>query len=123
MKSSTEEWYKKLNNLLSESGGVLTDLNDVEVVKQPTYKELKKNYKNLVKRLTEQNKHSIPNIDNRGFNSYHIDHKISIHYGFKNNIPPQNIAHVSNLRLISKEDNCTKGIHNIIDEDNNWIIP
>ena len=51
-----------------------------------------------------------------------IDHKIPIIYGFKNNIPPENIGHISNLQYISIKDNLLKGIKPKIDDHNKWII-
>ena len=41
-------------------------------------------YISNVKKLTNDNKHLIPGIHKRGFHSYHIDHKISIKYGYEN---------------------------------------
>ena len=39
----------------------------------------------------------------------HLDHIYSIAEGFKNNIPPEIIGHWTNLRLLSKIDNSSKG--------------
>lgn len=122
MKPSREEWSNRLEELISNSGYTLTDVADIEVIKPPTNKELKQDYKKLVKKLTESNKHNLEGIENRGWDKFHIDHKISIHYGFTNGIPAENIAHISNLRVISRGENCLKGIRNIIDEHNSWIL-
>lgn len=121
MKPSREEWDNRLKELIGNSGYILTNVADVEVIKPPTYKEKKQEYKKLVQKLTEGNKHNLEGIDKRGFDTYHIDHKISIHYGFVNGIPPEHIADPSNLRVTSKGENCLKGIRNIIDKDNCWI--
>lgn len=51
-----------------------------------------------------------------------IDHKISISYGFKNNIPPDHIAHPSNLRYIPSKTNSRKNAGNYIDSGNSWIL-
>lgn len=51
-----------------------------------------------------------------------IDHKISIAYGYKNNIPCEHIAHVSNLRFIASNVNMIKRIECHVDELNQWII-
>ena len=51
-----------------------------------------------------------------------IDHKVSIDYGFKNNIPASNIAHISNLRFIPSNQNSKKNSESFIDDDNRWII-
>lgn len=122
MKPSSEEWYNRLDKLISMGGYELTNLNPVEETPQKSYKELKREYKSLVKRLTEGNKHLLEGISNRGWDSYHIDHKISIHYGFKNSIAPEDIANESNLRVISKGENCLKGTRCIIDSSNEWIL-
>lgn len=122
MKPSSEEWYDRLDKLIKRGRYELTNLNPVEETPTKTYKELKREYKNLVKRLTENTKHNLEGIANRGWDKHHIDHKISIHFGFKNNIPPENIAHESNLRVIPKEDNCLKGTRCIVDEFNEWIL-
>lgn len=121
MKPSREEWDNRLKELIENSGYTLTNVADVEVIKPPTYKEQKQEYKKLVKKLTEGNKHNLEGIDKRGFDTYHIDHKISIHYGFVNGIPAEHIADPSNLRITSKGENCLKGIRNIIDDSNCWI--
>jgi transcription elongation factor Elf1 len=103
---------------------------------QPIIKEKKynKNYKKKkywtnidyytkeVKELTEHNKHNIKDIDKRNFYTYHIDHKISIKHGFENSIPPQLIAHPTNLHILERKQNIIKNISNIIDEDNRWIL-
>ena len=39
----------------------------------------------------------------------HLDHIYSIAEGFKNDIPPEVIGHWTNLRLIPKIDNSSKG--------------
>ncbi len=69
-----------------------------------------KAYRNLVHKLTKlQPLHTLDNIDKRGFKDHHVDHKISIWYGWKNNIPAHEIAHISNLRVIPYKDNMRKG--------------
>ena len=68
-------------------------------------------YKKKVWELTEQNDLSVlDNFERRGFKDYHLDHKVSIYYGFKNGIPEEHIAHVSNLRMIPHKENTDKGI-------------
>lgn len=52
-------------------------------------------------------------INGEGFNrrsrELHLDHIYSIAEGFKNDIPPEVIGHWTNLRLIPKIDNSSKG--------------
>jgi len=51
------------------------------------------------------------NVNNvkRSYNTYHLDHKISILYGFLNNIDPKIIGHKCNLEILYYKDNLSKG--------------
>ena len=51
-----------------------------------------------------------------------VDHKISISYGYKNNIPPHHIADISNLRCFPSRDNADKNSTNYVDDSNRWIL-
>ena len=51
-----------------------------------------------------------------------VDHKISISYGYKNNIPPHHIADISNLRCFPSKDNGDKCATNYVDDSNRWIL-
>ena len=79
-------------------------------------------YKQKVWELTNINCAELIDIKTRGFKTFHIDHKISVHYGFKHNIPIEHIAHTSNLRMLHYKDNMLKGKKCFIDSLNNWII-
>lgn len=79
-------------------------------------------YRDEVNKLTEEVKHQIPNINKRGFRHYHIDHKISIKYGYDNGILPENIAHISNLHMLYWKDNVRKKDSILVDSLNEWII-
>ena len=79
-------------------------------------------YKQKVWELTNINCAELIDIDTRGFKTFHIDHKISVHYGFKHNIPIEHIAHTSNLRMLHYKDNMLKGKKCFIDSLNKWII-
>jgi hypothetical protein len=46
---------------------------------------------------------------NKRSREMHLDHVYSISEGYKNNIPPEVIGHWTNLRLISKIENSSKG--------------
>ena len=41
--------------------------------------------------------------------AYHLDHKISIKYGFENNILPYIIGNIDNLQMLPARENCSKG--------------
>ncbi len=45
----------------------------------------------------------------RGKDCYHLDHIVSISHGYRNNIPPEKIGSLSNLRFIPAKDNMNKG--------------
>jgi hypothetical protein len=79
-------------------------------------------YQKRVHKLTEKNIHLIEGISKRGFKSYHVDHKISIYYGFKNKIHPEHIADITNLRMLYYKDNILKNKLCFIDEYNKWIL-
>lgn len=53
--------------------------------------------------------HLLPGIEKRGWHSWHIDHVVPIAYGFRNSIPPEVIADISNLRMMPAEENRKKG--------------
>ena len=71
-------------------------------------------YYKLVSDITKQQPiHLLENYDKRGRadiddEAYHLDHKISISYGFYSNIPPEKIGDISNLRFIYWKENIIK---------------
>lgn len=59
------------------------------------------------------NENTILNIEKRGRldlnpNAYHLDHRVSIKFGFVNNIDPKIIASIYNLEMIPARVNCSK---------------
>jgi hypothetical protein len=54
---------------------------------------------------------TLENFDKRGRgnNGYHVDHIVSISDGFKNNIEPEVIGHIKNLRMLLGRENISKG--------------
>jgi hypothetical protein len=71
-------------------------------------------YLKRVRLLTEKQQiDTLENYDLRGragtVGAYHLDHIISIHYGFMNGIDPIEIADINNLRFIPWEENLKKG--------------
>lgn len=51
---------------------------------------------------------SIENLDKRG-KDFHLDHIFSIKMGFCFDIKPEIIGHLTNLRIISAQENLSKG--------------
>ena len=124
--------------------GILTDDEvKVEPIKQLSKRELglknKRKYYRTVRKLTQlvnkedivgYNKDNLLTADDI-FNGNHsfkksnklvIDHKISIIYGFMNNIPAEHIADINNLRYIPSNENHSKSKEILVDELNEWII-
>lgn len=78
--------------------------------KQNVIKKIKNDYYKQVWDISNaQPLNELEGIEKRGAD-WHLDHIYPIHLGFKNNIPPEEIGHISNLRIISKADNFKKGI-------------
>ena len=49
-----------------------------------------KKYRKLVWDITKQQKiHKLANFEKRGFKNYHLDHKVSIYYGYKFKLDPK----------------------------------
>lgn len=64
----------------------------------------KQNFNDELETLSNYNRRGIMGIDG----AYNIDHKISINYGFVNNIPVSVIGHIANLVMIPWEENIKK---------------
>ena len=79
-------------------------------------------YKEKVDKYTSEVKHLIEGIETRGWHTYHIDHKISIKYGYSNGLPPEHIGDISNLRMLWWEENKNKNVNCFIDDNNKWIL-
>lgn len=86
-------------------------------------KDAKRKYYSSVRTFTLKNfKHQIkelPNFELSGKTgikgAYQLDHKVSIKYGFENNIPPEIIGHICNLEMIPWEQNRQKDSKNSVD--------
>jgi hypothetical protein len=76
-----------------------------------------KKYKKIVMQWTNKNDlKTLENYEKRGIvaensESYHLDHIISIWYGFNNNIHPKLIGSMENLRFIPGTENLKKNKH------------
>lgn len=90
-------------------------------------------YYNAVKLVTNENWYKeFLRINGEGpckrNNTVHLDHIYSISEGFKNNIPPYVIGHWTNLRLLPKIENsskgarCAKTIDELFTDFETWVI-
>lgn len=61
--------------------------------------------------------HDIPGALNRNRDN-HLDHKLSRHFGYENNIHPQVVGHYMNLEVIPATLNESKGKNNSVNLDN-----
>lgn len=97
---SIENWRIKMEN-----GGYFTPLSEKNKVEQ---------YKQLVWYYTRKNDLTVlPNSEKRGRldetkNAYHLDHIYSITDGYINNVEPEIIGSIHNLRFIPAMDNQIK---------------
>jgi len=83
-------------------------------------------YKQVIKYTYKQPLHLLENIDKRGRagkdDAYHIDHKVSIKYGFENSIPPYIIGNINNLEMLPWYDNIYKSSKCSIDPEELIIL-
>lgn len=67
-------------------------------------------YKALVWKLTrEEPLHLLKGFEKRSWKGLHVDHVLSIAEGFKRGLPPETLAHISNLRMLPAKENLGKG--------------
>ena len=104
--------YLAFNSLSKEFQDALIQIYP-DCNKKPTDKEKRKIKAKYYKECweeTERNASSLEGIEKRGFKKYDIDHIVPISYGYKNNIPPNLIGSLGNLRIISNDENKEKGM-------------
>jgi hypothetical protein len=106
----TRQPKRAFNALSKEAKQILIDngfdIRSISVVSRPLNKT---QYFKEVMRLTERVAHLIPGIEKRGFFDHHIDHIVSIKYGYVNDIAPETIADIKNLRMLPHKENMKKG--------------
>lgn len=74
------------------------------------WKKKWRRYRRKVWEITEEQPLEIlPDYHKRGFKNYHLDHRKSIWQGWKDSDPPEDIADISNLRMIPYKQNMIKG--------------
>jgi len=134
----TSKEYKNNHSKIMTGKGVGVKRPDVSEKNKTTHRELMfdrgdwtrpedkpkyQRYTEEVRLLTDKNYQKyfdeIPNsFRGRDKTNWHLDHKFTIHDGFKNNIPPEVIAHHSNLSVIPASDNISKNYRSNILIDN-----
>ena len=121
--------YYSIMSLLRKQNKVIIPINSVSPLRKKVIKPIEryaskpaKWYARIVRLITEKNVKLLKGIERRQFRVCEVDHKISIAYGFKHNIAPYCIAHISNLRLVDSKTNTQKSINILVDASNRWII-
>lgn len=79
----------------------------------PDFEKYREIVRDISDKNYQENFYDIPNAKKRS-REYHLDHKVSIAYGFENNIPTYIIGHYKNLEVIHHSQNESKFIHNSI---------
>ena len=100
--------------LITECKKILKEHPNLKKRKLNVIKDLEKRFYYLqVWAITEQQPlHVLKGHDRRCFKGpscFHLDHIVPISHGFYNNISPEKIGHISNLRFIRSTVNMRKG--------------
>jgi len=78
-------------------------------------------YKRVWQVTNKQPLDSLPLFEHRGLagidGAHHVDHKVSIKYGFENNIPPFIVGNIHNLEMLPWRDNVYKSSRCSIDPE------
>lgn len=111
---NSEEYRKKLSS--ANKDYMQTDFYRKSKTKKdtPEYRKYSNRVQTLTRKTYNLHKEEInPNNLPRGVagteGSYHLDHKISVRYGFENDIEPAVIADKSNLQMLPWKENVIKG--------------
>lgn len=86
-------------------------------------------YRQVTKYTNSQSLSTLNHFKQRGLagvdGAYHVDHKVSIKYGFVHSIPPYIIGNIHNLEMLTWRDNIYKSCNCSIDIEDliNLIIP
>ena len=105
--------FKYYTTLLFKDSKEVADSNVVDKLKEIPLCErsLWKKYRYKVWKITKkQNIKKLLNFEKRAFKGYHLDHKVSIWYGYKHTLCPKMIGGIDNLEFIPYKDNMRKGI-------------
>jgi len=100
-----KRWIKK-NERISK-GNRKVDIDSIEPYQR---------YITEVRKISERNisEYGLDDIEKRS-REFHLDHRVSICYGFNHNISPEIIGSIHNLEIISASENCSKCVNNSID--------
>ena len=98
------------------------ELKQLGIIKEfKSWTTEKKEYYSLVRRYTNMslkqnniNPNNLPIGRNGSGDVYQVDHKVSVIYGFKNNILPEIIGSIKNLQLLHWKENNSKSDRNCL---------
>lgn len=111
IKISKSKKGKPSVNVGSRNGRWNPDKRGYKLYKSKVLSYTLSNFKDEVERLPNYHLRGNMGVDG----AYNIDHRVSIKYGYDNNIPYQIIGHIENLEMIPWEENTTKRESNSID--------
>lgn len=125
MKKKKTKLTKREEELLKECKEILRKHPKLKKKKLNKIKDLeKRRYYYICWTITEsQPLYKLRNYKKRCFrgkNCYHLDHRVPISHGYYNNIPPEQIGSLSNLRFIKAKQNMKK--NNKLTEDSHKVL-
>ena len=103
--SKNEEELKQL--------GIIKDFKSWTIEKKEYY-SLVRRYTNKSLKQNNINPNNLPIGRNGSGDVYQVDHKVSVIYGFKNNILPEIIGSIKNLQLLHWKENNSKSDRNCL---------
>ena len=100
-----EEWKENIRNTMEENGhwAPLEEQNEVDVYRNKVWAVTRKQDISTLKNYKKRGNHAYDE------DVYHLDHKISVMYGFLNNIEPEIIGDIDNLQMLKWDENISKG--------------
>jgi hypothetical protein len=107
-KESSKYWKIEDNRIKASNISKKRFLNETENEKEERINRHIKVYKETNRSL-KLHSYKLENFDKRGRNKFHLDHRYSIHKGFKNNIDSKIIGHIKNLQMLPESENIKKG--------------
>jgi len=111
---NNDDWFRKLSENAPLTKSAEHTRKSVEAKVGMSYKEWQivrgeynKYCAEVRKITTAQPLSNLINYDKRG-SEYHVDHKFSMCEGFRQQISPEIIGHITNLTMITSQENITK---------------
>lgn len=109
MVEASVQLRSEISRLINESIIIIPEPKEVKNL-PVCEKQLWRKYRRLVWKITEKQPiYKLAHYKERAFKGYHLDHKVSIWYGYKNKLDPKLIGSIDNLEFIPHYENERKG--------------